>query len=329
MGSMINQILIFVGYSSDAKEEALSIRTLTSHLQKYLDNINLCSSHPRYNKVKVFNWDYDANLGIGGQKHAVDPYIESANIAIFVFKERVGSVTWEELTSFRDREHDEKIPVFALFPAEPPDSSKFNEADFAANWADLLNRRKELTSGWSDPFSKSVTPVQPYDDIPHLKALSLQILEDLIVSIVAAHKEQPITEAHELDEIGKQESFFDFDSQTDIFEYDSRAVDRYRELLRGEVKLRLPDSLSSGEFLREAGYLRGGNLTIAGVLLFSKQPSKFISSALTRCVKYSGIDKTFPRNRRDLIGPLLDQIREFPENKLPRQRINDDIPFRQ
>ena len=238
-------------------------------------------------------------------------------------------MTWEELTSFRDREHDEKIPVFALFPAEPPDSSKFNEADFAANWADLLNRRKELTSGWSDPFSKSVTPVQPYDDIPHLKALSLQILEDLIVSIVAAHKEQPITEAHELDEIGKQESFFDFDSQTDIFEYDSRAVDRYRELLRGEVKLRLPDSLSSGEFLREAGYLRGGNLTIAGVLLFSKQPSKFISSALTRCVKYSGIDKTFPRNRRDLIGPLLDQIREFPENKLPRQRINDDIPFRQ
>jgi hypothetical protein len=67
---MIKEILIFVGYSSDAKEEASAIRALESDLQKYLDNLNRCSidpNDPKYHKIKIFNWDYDAKLGIGGQ----------------------------------------------------------------------------------------------------------------------------------------------------------------------------------------------------------------------------------------------------------------------
>jgi formylglycine-generating enzyme required for sulfatase activity len=223
---MIKEILIFVGYSSDAKEEALAIRALESDLQKYLGN------DPQYHKIKIFNWEYDAKLGTGGQKHAVDPFIKKANIAVFIFKERVGAGTWEELTSLRDREEDKRIPVIALFPDEPPDNSKFKDADFAANWADLLKKKKELTKGWFEPFSKAITPVQPYKDISHLNKLALKLLQELVTSIVEKHKEQTAKtdkpdEANEAKKATEAKSDIDFEKEIQTYGKKAKTLHEY------------------------------------------------------------------------------------------------------
>jgi hypothetical protein len=262
-------------------------------------------------------------LGIGGQKHAVDPTIEKANIAVFIFKERVGAGTWEELTSLRDREEENKITVIPFFPAEAPDRKKLRKLDFVKKWYELLKKEKELTSGWFESSSKSIT-LKPYKNISHLKKLALELLQELLAPIVSEHNEQPISEPHKPDRIEKSDEIFDFDSKTNIFEYDSRVVKRYRELLKDDVKSSFPDSLSSSEFLREAGYFKDGCLTIAGILLFSKQPSQsaFIPTAIIKCTKYFGNNKTDKRSSKDLTVPFLDQItqaRQFVANNIEKR----------
>src|SRR5215212_1923347 len=107
---MANELLIFVGYSDDAKEEALAIRELEPRLQRTLRQLNeVASSRAKYSLLKIFNWEYDAKLGVGGQTFAISPELEHAAVAVFVFKERIGRVTWKELTECREREEEKRI----------------------------------------------------------------------------------------------------------------------------------------------------------------------------------------------------------------------------
>jgi class 3 adenylate cyclase len=306
---MPEELLIFVGYSDDARGEAVAIRALEPTLQDLLKRLNLVASQrTKYRDLKVFNWAYDADLVVGGQASAISPHLERAAVAVFVFKERVGLVTWRELEECRSRDAQKRIPVIALFPQDPPQATRMNSVEVVDAWSNLLKKKRELTEDWSEENSRSITPVEPYRDVEHLKEILLKRLGDILPEVILAeetsHRDEISTQATSLATL----ELASLDSITEVMEYDSRAVQQYRSLLRPEVRLTFPSESSDAEFLRSAGYMVEGRLTAAGVLLFTSQPFKVFPSAMIRCTKFEGDTKVAPRNRRNCDGPLLNQI---------------------
>src|SRR6266853_2295998 len=91
-------LLIFVGHSNDTKEEIEAIRNIESKLQRELEGLlKVISDRTTFKVIRIWEWNYDATLGVGGQSKSITPYLQRANIALFVFKERIGKVTWDEL----------------------------------------------------------------------------------------------------------------------------------------------------------------------------------------------------------------------------------------
>jgi uncharacterized protein YjbI with pentapeptide repeats len=314
---MSQEFLIFIGYSDDASAEAEAIRELEPLLQDTLQRLNkVASPRARYSGLKVFNWPYDAELNIGGQAAVISPHLERATVAIFVFKNRVGRITWKELESCRNRNGDKRIPVVALFPRNVPHPDHMNSVEAVEDWGELLKKKKELTEDWDADGSRSVTPVEPYSDLGHLKELLLKRLNDIILSLMTQRENPSHHEAPNPEPIKaptQDTSRIDqtsLDRVTSVTEYDSHAVQTYRSNMRAEVRLTFPVELTDAEFLRRAGYVNDGKLTAAGVLLFTSHPYKTIPSALIRCTKYDGISKAADRSRRNCDGPLLGQILE-------------------
>ncbi|MSQ48117.1 MAG: hypothetical protein EXR78_06980 [Deltaproteobacteria bacterium] len=247
-------------------------------------------------------------MGVGGQDHAINPALARAAAAVFVFKQRIGSGAWSELTACRNRPDGERIPIIALFPSEGP-LLIHNNAKAAAEWADLLGKKEELTENWMSPYSRAVTPVEQYRDHDHLK----DILHNSIERIL------PLVTRHKADSSGKPQPdmqspetshpTFDFDGVTNEFEFDVRVVQQYRESMRPQLRLDYPPELSDSDFLQKSNYLQDGRLTVAGLLLFSQKSLKVFPSAYTSCSKYLGTDKTKKTiDRTKLTGPLLNQL---------------------
>src|SRR5262245_17884502 len=90
-------LLVFVGYSADGAAAADAVVALEPDLQKELDKLRRVNPHIPFARVKVWKWANDAAAVVGGQAAVVTPELERANVAVFVFNERVGRVTWEEL----------------------------------------------------------------------------------------------------------------------------------------------------------------------------------------------------------------------------------------
>jgi predicted HTH transcriptional regulator len=309
---MSAELLIFVGYSQDAKEEALAIRELTAPLQEFLKNLNRVAPPPSaYSTVDFFLWESKADIGVGGQDFAIAPHLERAAIAIFVFKEKVGLVTWQELNSCRNRPIERRVPTFALFPANPPSHDRLCNREVARSWTDLLDRRFELIEDWSQEHSKSVTPLELYQDKQHLKEILLSKLANLFSSLLVKdrsspeHLEKDVTLVSSASENSNDQYL---DSLSPLTQYDPPSLQQYRGLLR-DNRLGAAD-LSDDEFLSRMGYRKAGRLTIAAALLFTKLPSSVIPAAIVRCTKYDGTNKSTPRNRQNCDGPLLDQIVE-------------------
>jgi len=169
------ELLIFVGHSDDAKAEAEAIRGIEGELQRKFSALQTAANRSNLLPLRVFVWESDASLEVGGQQAAISPDLEKADIGIFVFKERVGRVTWQELDRCRER----RIPVLAIFPEEPP-IDRLHDPAGAQAWADLLKKHVELTSDWSDSDSRSVTPLPNYKDRDDLGRIVLQALADRV-----------------------------------------------------------------------------------------------------------------------------------------------------
>ena len=99
------------------------------------------------------------------------------------------------------------------------------------------------------------------------------------------------------------------------FEYDGSLVSAYRNILAtSDANLR--NKQTHSEFLSNHGFLIDGKLTLAGKLLFTKVPTKYLESAWTQCSFYFGAEKTRKRSISNVTGPLpeqLDKILEFVE----------------
>ena len=113
---------------------------------------------------------------VGGQEKAITPALDRANIAIFVFKARIGQVTWEELEHSRSRK-ESPIPVIAFFPADAPSDINMKQASDVKAWGELLDKKESLTEGWSERDGTSLTPSTDYDNVEHLKSIAFDRLK--------------------------------------------------------------------------------------------------------------------------------------------------------
>lgn len=71
----------------------------------------------------------------------------------------------------------------------------------------------------------------------------------------------------------------------------SARVAKFRTDLRPEVAEKMPEQLTTVEFLQRANLLRDGRLTRAGALLFGDDPTAVVATAVVQCTQVHGVDK--------------------------------------
>ncbi|MCL6591200.1 MAG: SUMF1/EgtB/PvdO family nonheme iron enzyme [Firmicutes bacterium] len=161
-------LLIFLGHSSDANEEAQAVLELEGELRRDLEVILTAMNHQcRFSTVRIWEWNEDASPNVGGQEKVISPEIKRANMAVFVFKDRIGAVTWEEMQQCRERQ----IPIIAAFPKMPSNLERLMDIDYIKNWLNLLEKKKELSANWTNPEEKSVLPQKEYSSIQDLLSI--------------------------------------------------------------------------------------------------------------------------------------------------------------
>jgi tetratricopeptide (TPR) repeat protein len=323
-----HDLVVFVGHSEDAREEGKAIKSLVHPIQGELNKLNrIAGPSSRFKVVKIFLWEYDALSDVGGQERTISPHLDRSNIAVFVFRERVGRVTWQELTACRQRDEN-RIPLIALFPNKSPEPERMTTQAVAEGWLDLLKKREELFAEWTKADSRSVLPTDLYGDHQDLKRIVLEKITAEIFDLlryVTPQKGKPSFLA-DLPLPAIDTPFID--QLTPVFDYDSEAVRLYRAQLKDEAKTEFPDSLADADFLVKAGYRDNrGFLTRAGVLLFSNNPQGLMASAISRYIVYEGVTKDSARAPQDISGPIYSQILKVFE--LVKQRTEKrEIPIR-
>ncbi len=175
---------IFVGYSSDGKPQAETIVGLEPQLQGELDKIRRLNRNVPFIRVKCFMWENDASTHPGGQPEHIDPVILRANVAVFVFNERVGKVSWEELELARTR--TPPIPVLPFFPSKPPPDERMNKAEVAQSWFDLCIKRDSLAASWTEPGTKALTPLPNYADLKSLANIASEKINAAMLRLAIA-----------------------------------------------------------------------------------------------------------------------------------------------
>jgi len=134
-------LLVFVGHADDAKQQAEWVRETQSVLQEELTR-RIEHYYCQLTTVDIYLWESHAPRTFGGQK-LIDAAIDRANMAIFVFRDRVGKVTWEELQRFKQI-REEGIPIIAVFPDGPSSLEVNRDLEKSEAWTDLLRKKMSL-----------------------------------------------------------------------------------------------------------------------------------------------------------------------------------------
>ncbi len=179
-------LLVFVGHAEDAVNESQAIKSLESEFQILLDQrLEVLEVKP-FLRVKIFEWKEDAKATPTGQNGLIRPYLERAQLAIFVFRQRIGEVTWQELEQFCKR--PDPRPVMAVFPQDPQLGAGVNDVGVLTEWLALVKKRDELTAGWTDPAARPVRPLEKYNGIEDLKRIVRDQFNRDVASILRAAK---------------------------------------------------------------------------------------------------------------------------------------------
>ena len=283
-------LLIFIGYAGDAKEYVDSLQQLRDDIQKYLNELIKVSDNCIYRRIQFYDWNEDAE-GVGGQKDLVDPYLKRANIALFIFKSRVGNGTWYELNNCRNKP-DYPKNVFVFFPESLPENINLNQTDIAENWLNLLKKRDSLSENWFAADSDSIPVNNEYNNPNHLKEIVLRRIKDSMPKIISGSdcRSQNIRYP-DLNIITKMEgeNIPYIDRTTPCYDFDKSLVQLFRSKLRDELINDAGDK-SDKELLQKYGFLKHGKLTNAGVLFFNK-PFMQNHSWVIQCTVYKGTTK--------------------------------------
>ncbi len=191
-----DELLIFIGHSDDASAEANAILELQSEIERDFKLLLKSNGHRSpFRRIRLWEWTLDALALTGGQEVTVTPALDHAQIALFVFRERVGKVTWEELEKARERSIEKSLHILALFPETSPLQAKFPNAlaklQAARDWTTLLERQGELTIEWTNPDAGSVTPCPTYQDTEELKTIVREKVRIAIADILSVEITRP------------------------------------------------------------------------------------------------------------------------------------------
>ena len=298
--------LIFIGHSDDATAEAHAIYELQSKLEKDFRTFLKANQKSPFNSLILWEWRLDASSKTGGQINVIDPALNRAQITLFVFKERVGTVTCEELENARKRSKDSRINILVFFPACPPESSKLNDETGSQDWANLKKLQATLTKDWSAKNSTSVTPCLPlYEDIEHLKRNALEKIRDAMRDVIADIKrltDQPsISTSYLSDRIIGDIKDINFDRRpvlnNTVDELERKLVEKFlakplsNRLLQEENHSSYP---SNAEKLAALGCVTDNRPTLGAFLCFA--PSRLIRDKFGSCslhvVRYKGTSRT-------------------------------------
>ena len=203
-----DELLIFIGHSDDASAEADAMLELKEEIEHDFRRLLTSNNHrSRFRRIKFWESRYDALAIPGGQDVVVAPALERAQIAVFLFKKRVGCVTRQELDITRQQSRD--THVFAFFPHNQPLVNSFDTLDdeiqATSDWLELKKYQKSLTSDWTQSGSSSVTPFPKYKDPKDLQKIAvdrlctaLSVILSLESSIVRPTPLQQVNSAAEL-----------------------------------------------------------------------------------------------------------------------------------
>jgi hypothetical protein len=278
----------------------------------------------RFSKVKIWEWNAEAKANVGGQHQIIHPYLQRANVAIFVFKERIGPVTWEELNECRNQY---SIPLIVAFPDVPSNLERMSNIDTVTNWHDLLTKKRSLSSDWVDTQSRSVLPICEYRNVDHLKEIILEhvirILGDLLrvkVSVETAGES-----ARKLDVTTYEELRLAYET-TAISRHPCQGAtinDLDWELINQFAQDQAPSSDDVEKILENLGLFSPlstsqKSLHNSAVLCFSKWPEKYIPQA--RSCFVLGDTQANQFTRVDVTGPLSQQVEKL--EQLVTEHIN-------
>jgi formylglycine-generating enzyme required for sulfatase activity len=178
-------LVVFIGHSDDAKDEVQAILSLQPELERrFREYLALKGGDSVWQSLRLWEWKEDASSMPGGQKTVVDPALSHAKIGVFVFRERIGLVTWTELENIRERSKTEHLHILAFFPETPPKSLDLNTSKDLHQWSEVVKRRDMLAENWENPDAASVTPLEKYRDLEHLKTIVLERLSKAIHAVL-------------------------------------------------------------------------------------------------------------------------------------------------
>ena len=173
-----NEIVVFVGHAEDADDAVRAVLDTEAELQKRLRRY--CEAAKIDPLVfRYWEWRRDAESLPGGQASTITPELDAAQAAVFIFRDRVGKVTWSELDHVRRR----GIPIVAVFPKTP--AGDMSNPEIVRPWLDLLNRKKNLTASWTHPDGMAIAPAADYENDDDIRNVALDKLDRILATLVA------------------------------------------------------------------------------------------------------------------------------------------------
>lgn len=179
---------IFLCYANDAKEQIKLIKKLEKDINDYIvKEVNIFNQSPLFSYCNIFEWKNNVPLTTGGQSKKINPYINDADLLIFIFKSRIGKVTQDEVDLARKLNKN----IICLFPNINISTEiiKREGNSFFQKFAELEEYKKSLTKDWNDKnlLSISITPVNEYDN-ENLKENTLNNIKRVIKSYYETEK---------------------------------------------------------------------------------------------------------------------------------------------
>jgi predicted HTH transcriptional regulator len=168
----------------------------------------------------------------------------------------------------------------------------------------LINRNElEVSRKWNQSLFEFIPYDNYEDDLPN-------ILDELGNSDI--EKKQSNTEKQvikQITDIYRTERIDnDLCLETTIHRYSIRCVEKFKELMINKKN----NYLEPFDYLEKIGYLRNGNLTRAGVLLFTDNPSitlpEIFPSIIVQCARYDGITRDAKRDIVKISQDIVSQV---------------------
>ncbi len=313
-------LLIFVGHSADAKLAAARITQLESKIQRQLEGIDtVMNGALRFRRVKLYEWSTDTPPFVDGQKQ-IDRKIDQAHVGVFVFQDRLGLTTADELERCRKR----RIPLVAVFAKNPSFKIETGEdmdryATAIGDWQQLKAFKQHLPQDWAKEEEYPVRPQDDFGTLEELDQIVLDQLEQLLWHLCRSERQKgDVGDSSELRSVRTKEQLQILyeslaplrrpcpNASPNLLNWD--LVDRFaKEAQPGSQIDHSDDFLRRLGLFAEVSMADKPELHMGAVLCFCDDPLRFIPEA--RAVFLWG--EPGKQSSKRIRGPLVSQFQEL------------------